>query len=307
MSQRKTVLVVDDTKENLEILIELLSKEYDVMVALDAKRGLEIVKEEQIDLILLDIMMPEMDGYTMCGILKKDEQTEAIPVIFLTAKTDEESIERAYDVGGVDYVSKPFKPRELLARVKKELKVQKLIAALEASQKKHKELSWIDYLTKLYNRRYFLQTSEHFFDLGKRKSANLSVVVLDIDNFKSINDEYGHSVGDRVLVAFSAELQDISRKSDVIARWGGEEFVILLQDTDSRGVKLIAEKIRLAIEQLKILLRNDIFLHCTVSIGATQVNYLSDYSIEDSLRRADDALYRAKREGRNRVCLQSSE
>jgi len=128
---RKTILVVDDTKENVEILIELLSERYDVMVALDAKSGIDIVKEERPDLILLDIMMPEMDGYEMCEILKSDETTQTIPIIFITAKTDEKSIEKAYDIGAVDYVSKPFKSKELLARVVTQLTVVDLVENLE--------------------------------------------------------------------------------------------------------------------------------------------------------------------------------
>ena len=131
MNQRKTLLAVDDTKENLEILIELLSEKYDVMVALDAQRGLEIVKEESVDIILLDIMMPEMDGYMMCSLLKQEKESADIPIIFLTAKTDEESIARAYDVGGVDYVSKPFQPKELIARVATHLKMRDLVVNLE--------------------------------------------------------------------------------------------------------------------------------------------------------------------------------
>jgi len=305
MNSRKTILVVDDTKENVEILIELLSERYDVMVALDAKSGIDIVKEERPDLILLDIMMPEMDGYEMCEILKSDETTQTIPIIFITAKTDEKSIEKAYDIGAVDYVSKPFKPKELLARVKKELKVQELIFELEDSQKRLKELSLIDHLTKLYNRRYFLQTSEHIFELTKRKGDALSVMIMDIDYFKNINDTYGHATGDKVLIYFSNELKHLSRKSDIVSRWGGEEFVMLLQDTDSTGAWLISEKIRIAIENLVIPLEDKKELKCTVSIGCTQVNILSDYTIEDSLSRADGALYEAKSGGRNMVCTRA--
>jgi len=131
---KKSILIVDDTSVNIDLLLEILKDRYEIVVALDAKSALEIVNRETIDLILLDILMPDIDGYEMCLILKKDDKTKDIPVIFITAKIDEESIEKAYDVGGIDYITKPFKPKELLARIKRELKLQELIYDLEESK-----------------------------------------------------------------------------------------------------------------------------------------------------------------------------
>ena len=138
---KKSILIVDDTNVNIHLLLEILKDSYELLVAINAKSALEIVNREAIDLILLDILMPDMDGYEMCSILKKNEKTKDIPVIFITAKIDEESIEKAYDVGGIDYITKPFKARELLARVKRELKLQTLIYGLEESKKEIREIN----------------------------------------------------------------------------------------------------------------------------------------------------------------------
>ncbi len=131
LNKKHTILIVDDTETNIDILLELLDSDYDVLVSLDGTNALEILKVEQVDLILLDIMMPDIDGFEVCRILKSQEMTKEIPIIFITAKTDEDSIEKAYDMGGTDYVTKPFRVKELLSRVKKELKYQEMLKELK--------------------------------------------------------------------------------------------------------------------------------------------------------------------------------
>ena len=293
----ETILIVDDTKTNLNILIELLSEKYDVIAALDGLTALEMIKEEKIDLILLDIMMPKMDGYQVCEILKNDSQYGAqdIPVIFITAVTNENGIEKAYDVGGSDYITKPFKSKELMARVNKELQVQHL-------QKELKLLASTDPMTKLYNRRYFSKISEHALELSKRKKLSLSIIILDIDKFKNINDTYGHQVGDDVIITLANKLIKNQRKSDIVCRYGGEEFVLLLQNTSKDTAVLIAQKIRKEIESLKIMLPTNEDLTFTISLGVSSVDIKNDNNIESALKLADDALYEAKNNGRNMVC-----
>ncbi len=298
---KKTILVVDDTSTNIEVLNELLDQEYDVMVALDGAFALEIAHDDKPDLILLDIMMPQMDGYEVCKRLKKSEVTKDIPVIFITARTDEESIEKAYDVGGIDYVTKPFKPKELLARVKTQLTIRELISDLEMSQKELKLLASTDPMTKLYNRRYFSKISEHVINLAKRDKNLASVIMLDIDKFKSVNDNYGHKVGDEVIISLGVELQELTRDSDVICRYGGEEFVILLPETGKEGALVIAEKIREKVESLSLNIDKKESLKYTVSIGVSEVDIDKELNIEASLSRADKALYMAKEDGRNRI------
>lgn len=291
--KNKTILVVDDTISNLDIMGVILDK-YDVMDATSGKDALEILDEEQIDLILLDIMMPDMNGYEVCEILKANPKTKDIPIIFITAKTDENSIEKAYDVGGIDYVTKPFKPKELLARVKTQLHVQNL-------QNELRVLASTDPMTKLYNRRYFTKVSAHALDLAKKDNQNLSIIILDIDKFKNINDTYGHQVGDNVIILLAQKLMEYQRKSDIVCRYGGEEFVILLPNTSQDEAKVVAEKIRADIASFTIKLLNTKSLKITISSGVSQIDIENEVNIELALKRADDALYKAKVGGRNRV------
>jgi len=290
----KTILIVDDTTSNLDILIELL-QDYDVIDATNGEDALEIANEEKIDLILLDIMMPNMDGYEVCKRLKSNDATKDIPIIFITGKTDEESIEKAYELGGSDYVTKPFLPLELKARVKKELTIQDMMHDL-------KRLASTDPMTKLYNRGYFSNMSQHFLDLAKREKQNLSVIMLDIDKFKNVNDTYGHQIGDKVIIYLASELMQNQRKTDISCRYGGEEFVMLLQNTAKEVAVEVAQKIRKKIEAHSITLDSNEELKFTVSLGVSDVDIENDINIEKALKRADDALYNAKESGRNRVC-----
>ena len=303
MQENPVILAVDDTETNIDILVELLGDKYEVMVALDGKSALEITEEEKIDLILLDIMMPEMDGFEVCNRLKSNEKTKNIPIIFLTAKTDEDSIEKAYEVGGIDYVTKPFRPKELLARVNRELAMQKLIKDLKNSQDELRKLAATDPMTKLYNRRYFAQISAEFLELAKRNNQELSVIMLDIDKFKRINDTYGHKVGDDVIIALSKILVELKRKSDIACRFGGEEFVLLLPNTAIDGAEILAQKIRETVQNRSVKVEDDKELNFTISLGVSLVNVQNETNIEVSLKKADDALYKAKESGRNKVCV----
>jgi len=167
-------------------------------------------------------------------------------------------------------------------------------------REKLKLLAHIDPMTQLYNRRYFSQISESILDLSKRDKTQISVMILDIDNFKNINDKYGHNAGDEVIIAVADILTQKTRKSDVISRWGGEEFVILLPQTDTKGGKIIAKKIRRAVEGLIIYLENKKEIKLTISIGVSEV-FAEDQTIDFSIIRADKALYQAKKDGRNKV------
>ena len=298
-----TILIVDDTDTNIEILSELLGNDYEVMASLDGEFALEIANDDMPDLILLDIIMPGMDGYEVCKKLKDNPKTKNIPVIFITSKEDENSIEKAYDIGGIDYVTKPFKPKELLARVKTQLKMRELISDLEKSQMELKQLASTDSMTKLYNRRYFTEISESFLNLDKRNKTNTSIIMLDIDKFKNVNDTYGHKVGDDVIISLASILQAQSRKSDIVCRWGGEEFVILFPHTNLEGASVIAQEIRVTVENSLLQVEDNKELKFTVSIGISVVDIENDLNIEASINRADEALYEAKESGRNRVCI----
>ncbi len=289
INEKQTILVVDDRKENIHMLIGLLGNDYNVMAAKSGKAALEIVNEEEVDLILLDIMMPEMDGYQTCEVLKSQTDTKDIPILFITAKTDEESIEKAYDVGGIDYVTKPFKPKELLARIGTHLKLSGTLQALEY-------MATRDSMTGIYNRRKFFTLGEELF----KQTENLFAVMIDIDKFKNINDIYGHPFGDIVIKSLTATISNIISDEVVFGRLGGEEFAVLFENNSIDEVKEKVEDIRVAIEDLENMY-DDSVVRFTISNGIARKN-ASD-TIDTLLKRADEALYEAKETGRNKVCF----
>ena len=283
------ILIVDDTETNIDILLDLLN-EYDVIVAISGKSALEVAFEENPDLILLDIMMPDMDGYEVCEKLKSNESTKDIPVVFITAKTDEDSIEKAYEVGGIDYVSKPFKPRELIARVKTQIKVKELISSLDY-------IASHDSMTGSYNRRKFFELASQRFNNSK---DNLYAVMIDIDDFKNVNDRYGHDIGDKVIKIISQTINEAISKDSIFGRIGGEEFAILCNINSKDMIIKNVEFIREVVEKTEIILDDGIVVKCTISSGIAKAEEDTN-TLDLLLKRADLALYEAKAKGRNRV------
>jgi diguanylate cyclase (GGDEF)-like protein len=297
--KEKTILIVDDTITNLNILTDLLCG-YDVIGSGNGFDALKIVEKEKIDLILLDIMMPKMNGFEVCQTLKTNEKTKNIPIIFISSLTDETNIEMAYEIGANDYITKPFKPKELLAKVKRELQIQSLINSLEQSKKELELLASTDSLTKLYNRRYFTQASLHILNLCKREKKQLSLLIIDIDKFKFINDNHGHKIGDNVIIHMANILLNDTRQSDISCRFGGEEFVVLLPNTPLEDGVILANKLRKKVES-SILKTDNGDLKYTISLGVSSVDIEIDDDIEEALKKADKALYTSKNLGRNRV------
>ena len=289
-NKKHTILIVDDTESNIDILLELLDEKYDILVSLDGENALNIIKNEKIDLILLDIMMPGFNGYEVCKILKSNPDTENIPIIFITAKTDEDSIEKAYEVGGVDYVTKPFKPRELTARVRTQLKLADLLSYFD-------KLASYDEMTGIYNRRKFFEIAVAMF---QNSTENLYAIMIDIDKFKNVNDTYGHPVGDKVIKAVTAIIAEHLCGDAVLGRVGGEEFAILCYLDSVNSVNITMEKIRLKVEELEILTDDNKIVKCTISEGVVAATQ-DMQTLDMLLKHADDALYEAKGTGRNRV------
>ncbi len=287
---KSTILIVDDTETNIDILLDLMADEYDLLVALDGRSALEIVKSDKIDLILLDIMMPEMDGYEVCQVLKRDEKTKDIPVIFITAKTDEDSIEKAYSVGGLDYVSKPFKPRELQARIKTQLHVKTLMENLEF-------IASFDSMTGVYNRRKFFSLAKKRFE---ESQENLYAVMIDIDKFKKVNDTYGHSVGDDVIKIVAQTIKENLLPETIFGRIGGEEFALLCTRDSKEEVHQNIELVRKKIEDLEVITEDKEIVKFTISEGIAAC-IADTQSLDKLLKEADIALYEAKGSGRNKV------
>ena len=290
MDDRKTILIVDDTETNIDILLEILDDEYDILVSLDGESALEIVQEEKIDLILLDIMMPEMDGYEVCSVLKSLESTVDIPVVFITAKTDEDSIEKAYECGGIDYITKPFKPRELTARVRTQIKLKGLMDHLEF-------IASYDSMTGIYNRRKFFELAERQF---KEFPQDLYAIMIDIDKFKDVNDKYGHPVGDKVIKAVTRVISENILEESIFGRIGGEEFAIVCHTSNNEFVLNSLEKIRSLIADMETITDDGDIVKCTISEGFSK-NSPDIKSLDNLLKKADLALYEAKGTGRNKV------
>jgi diguanylate cyclase (GGDEF)-like protein len=291
------ILVVDDEKINTQVLLNQLSIQgYDVDIASNGIDALNIIERKEYDLILLDIMMPKMSGFDVCKVLREKYSIFELPILLLTAKNQVKDFVVGFEVGANDYVLKPFDKNELLARMKTLLSLKKAVKnAIESAQ-----LANIDGLTGLNNRRHLFELSEREFYAAQRYERNLCVMMLDIDRFKDFNDTYGHDVGDEILKLVATTISQNTRVSDIIGRYGGEEFAIVMPEIDIKGAKVIGERIRQAIEDARLHTEKYGELKCTISIGIGFNNQKAQ-SIEELFKDADEMLYKAKKGGRNRV------
>lgn len=296
--KKPLILIVDDTPTNIQVLAEALRAEYRVRVASSGKIAFEVIaKLGAPDLILLDVMMPEMDGYEVCRRLKQAPETKNVPVIFVTAKSDAVDEEYGLKLGAVDYIAKPFHLPIVAARVRNHINLKIKTDLLESQ-------AMLDGLTNISNRRRFDESLENEWKRSLRSSAPISLIMADIDYFKLYNDNYGHGIGDECLKKVAATLADsIERPSDLVARYGGEEFVVLLPETDAAGAHNIAERFRSHVEALRLQHQySGVSAYVTVSVGYACVTPGVESSPTELLRLADEKLYQAKEAGRNRVC-----
>nr|MBL7178124.1 diguanylate cyclase [Desulfobacteraceae bacterium]MBU1903600.1 diguanylate cyclase [Pseudomonadota bacterium] len=296
---KQKILIADDERFNLNILVDILKPDYKVIVAKDGKQALKRAESNPPDLILLDIMMPEMDGYEVCKNLKENEQTKDIPVIFITAMKEAGDEARGFDLGAVDYITKPFQAAIVMARVKAQLKMKWQADML-------RQMASIDGLTEIPNRQKFEEVFDREWNRAVRNKVPLSVLLMDIDFFKQYNDAYGHGRGDKCLKEVAQALAGtIRRPGDFVARYGGEEFIAVLPETDIPGAMTIAETMRSNVELLKILHAQSVPLDfVTISIGVSSVfpsGGFSDAALVSVVAAADEMLYKAKAAGRNQV------
>lgn len=293
------VLVIDDSMDVHRLLkARLRTEDLEFREATDGSGGLRLAEEHLPTVILLDLDMPGMDGFEVLRVLKENPRTLQIPVIVLSGLQSSQDKVTAFDLGAVDYVTKPFDLTELRVRVRATIKMQRLIRML--AQK-----AQIDGLTGLWNRVFFnTRLSEEIGRLSRR-AGNLSLAVLDIDHFKSVNDTYGHPAGDAVIQGLAKLLVKECRHTDSVCRYGGEEFGIIMPDTAMTDAKNVAERIRVAFEQLNWPRHPE--RKTTVSIGVASVGGLGAISQEALLETADRNLYTAKHGGRNRVVATSAE
>lgn len=297
MATRQTILIVDDTPENIEVMARALGDDYRIRFATSGVAALNLVQEEQPALILLDLMMPGMDGYEVLERLKEDGLTRDIPVIFVTARNDMESETHALEAGGVDFITKPVNPAVVRARIKTHL-------TLQAQKDFLRSLAFIDGLTGLANRRRFDEALDLEWRFCKRHAAPLVLLFLDVDFFKRYNDHYGHLAGDDCLKQVAAVLsQQFRRPHDLVARYGGEEFVCLLPESDLGAIKAKAQALCDAVAAQGIPHEtSDAASVVTISIGMAVMVPNDGNEAGDLVAMADANLYAAKEGGRNRVC-----
>ena len=294
-NDKYTILITDDGKTNLDILGSILSPTYNIILSRSGPRALELAREYKPDLILLDVLMPEMSGFEVITKLKESDATSRIPVIFITGLTGAEDEEKGFFLGAVDYIAKPFNKSIVKARVNTHIKIIDQMRTIE-------QIGLIDPLTKISNRRGFENRLSAEWGKASREQKSISIMMMDIDKFKFYNDTYGHQQGDMVLKAFADIASGaIKRSSDFIARWGGEEFVILLPGTDIEGSSEVAERVRNDVAEAVIPTEDGQNTRITVSIGVASIVPKLESSTSVFIKKADQALYKAKESGRNRV------
>ena len=318
MSEKVPILIVDDLQQNILTLeASIADMGIDVVTARSGNEALRLSLKHDFALILLDVQMPGMNGFEVARLIRANPKTSHFPIIFITAGMKDfiDQIE-VYETGAVDYLMKPFEPVILRSKVRvfQELYQQRKViekfysnleqivdertAELKEANETISRLAATDELTKLANRRSFNESLAAALSAARRHEYQLSMIMIDLDHFKFVNDTFGHSEGDKVLQKFADLLRDMIRAEDVAARWGGEEFIIIIPHTGREAAAALAERIRMAFEQ-HYPRTSPVSL--SASFGVVQLQEEDD--IDSLIRRADDALYRAKREGRNRVVM----
>ena len=328
---KEDILVVDDKPENLKLLsVMLVNRGYEVRKAIDGKLALRATQAAPPDLILLDINMPEMNGYEVCAQLKSDPKTKDIPIVFISASDEAFDKVKAFGCGGVDYITKPFQIEEVVARIENQLAIRRLQLKLTAKNaklekeirqkeiaqaelhklnEKLKILATLDGLTQVGNRRRFDEYYEREWLRAQRDRSCLAMILCDVDHFKRYNDHFGHQEGDNCLKQVAQGISRvIKRPADLVARYGGEEFAIILPQTTGDKALQIAEAIRTEIFNLHLEHpQSETGDRVSLSLGVAAIMPSLEHNQKQLIATADKALYIAKQQGRNRSVLQSVE
>lgn len=290
------ILLVDDAPTNIQVLNEVLKDDYRLFFATSGRDALRLIAESPPDLIILDVIMPDMDGYEVCRALKTDPVMRNIPIIFITAMNQQEDEAIGLELGAVDYITKPFNPAIVRLRIRNQIELKRQRDLLA-------RLSHLDGLTGIANRRSLDEVLEREWRRGSRSLKPLSLLMIDIDHFKAYNDSCGHLAGDDCLRTVAKALKDqLGRAADVAGRYGGEEFLIVLPETDNNGAQVVAREILQGISNLAIPHpASPLGQQVTVSIGIATALAVREQQHTCLLKAADNALYQAKQEGRNRI------
>ena len=295
------LLIVDDQPANIRVMAEALRDDYELFFATSGERALEIVAGGAVELVLLDVVMPGLDGFEVCRRMKADEATSRIPVIFVTAREEVGDEARGFDVGAVDYITKPIQPPIVRARVRTHIELKRATDLLES-------LASIDAVTTIANRRRFDGSLDTEWKRCARSHSPLTVAIADVDHFKSFNDTYGHTRGDECLRAVALAIRSVARRpGDLAARYGGEEFALVLPETDALAARTILQTMLDAVRELQIAHSGSSCAdHVTISAGAATIVPSMEESPYVIVEAADAALYEAKQSGRNRFSFAAS-
>jgi diguanylate cyclase (GGDEF)-like protein len=296
------ILVVDDNQDNIEIIATRLRyRGYDILEAADGKQAMALVYEAAPDLILLDVMLPDIDGYEISRRIKDATDLPFIPIILVTARDSTEDKVTGLDAGADDYLTKPIDFPELEARVRSMLRIKRLQDELEEKNKQLEQLSISDGLTGLYNHRHIHGLLAEEFERVERSNDCMSVAMFDLDHFKNVNDTHGHQAGDRVLVELADILRETAREVDRLGRYGGEEFMVLLPETCIDDAAVFVERVRHEVARRPFDIGKDEPLRMTLSAGVATFPHETIANVETLVRLADQALYAAKAGGRNKT------
>ncbi len=291
------LLIVDDDPNNIRLLASIFDQDYDILFALNGVEAIDISLRERPDLIILDVMMPDLDGYTVCKTIKNHPHTKDIPIVFLTAHCDVEEEIRGLEMGAADFISKPFYPKIVKIRVSNQIE-------LKYAREKLTKLAITDGLTGIANRRYFDDQLAHEWTRARRLNQTLAIAMIDVDWFKKYNDHYGHQGGDDCLRQVANVLSNVAKRdSDFVARYGGEEFAIILPMTQAENALELSKNICLALSNLELPHALSDFGHVTLSVGVAVGCPKQNTTPHNLLINADKALYTAKEKGRNRAVL----
>jgi diguanylate cyclase (GGDEF)-like protein len=299
------VLLVEDSAVIRALVRRMLvAGGHAVVEAAGGAAALTVCREQQPDVVLLDVEMPEMSGWDVLAAMKADPDLRDVPVVFLTGRSDTTDIVDGLRLGAHDYLRKPCEPTELLARVQAAARVKRLQDELRQRNEDLDRISRTDALTGLRNRRHVEEYLAKLTSLARRKLEPIAVLVIDIDHFKSVNDEHGHDAGDAVLREVAGRMQDSVRLEDMVGRWGGEEFLVVLPNTADQGAAELAERLRQVVANTPCRLADGDAVQVTISVGCA-ASLIDDAG--SLVRSADAAMYEAKQTGRNRVVVAASD
>lgn len=298
----RILVAEDELSQRVALRGVLTSAGHEVLEATNGYIAWNIVQHDAVQLVITDWMMPGMDGTELIDRIRAADFPRYIYILLFTQRNDRSDVVSGLRSGADDYLTKPFDPRELLARVAVGIRIIELESGLRAARDQLRMQATHDMLTGLLNRGALYEQATRELARSQRKQRDLGLILLDVDYFKAINDQYGHMVGDQALQLIAQAVSHQKRVYDLVARWGGEEFAVVLPETDVEETLLVAERFRAAVEQARLPLPSHHTLTFSISVGVASATPDVPVSLDDLILQADKALYQAKRAGRNRVC-----